>query len=55
MRRGAELAPLEIQGEQSTPLRARSSWRLALFLAGAYWELTRNHRSADPRKLEIPL
>ncbi len=53
---------LEIRWESSD--RA-SSWRLlvavwlALFLAailaGAYWELSRNHRSADPRKLEIPL
>ena len=59
------LAPLEIQWEQPATSEPGSTWRitvaiwLALFLAailaGAYWELTRNHRSADPRKLEIPL
>jgi len=49
--------PLEIRWIYDIPA---SSWRMlallsmALFLA-AYPELNRNHRNADPRKLEIPL
>ena len=54
--------PLEIRWESSDrapSMRLLVAVWLALFLAailaGAYWELSRNHRSADPRKLEIPL
>ena len=49
--------PLEIRWIYDIPA---SSWRMlallsmALFLA-AYPELNRNHRNADPRKLEMPL
>ncbi len=54
--------PLEIRWESSdraSSMRLLVAVWLALFLAailaGAYWELSRNHRSADPRKLEMPL
>ncbi|MCX6608497.1 MAG: hypothetical protein NTV52_33590 [Acidobacteria bacterium] len=54
--------PLEIRWESSdraSSMRLLVAVWLALFLvailSGAYWELSRSHRSADPRKLEMPL